>query len=395
MANRPASTLLSLALGLLAPDAGAQAAPATVRVGYFSTSLPLMAAQSNGYFADENIALGTFQVRSSVQMFQRVRDRLMDVAISSPDNPVNYRLNAHNAVGEPLDVTMLFGGDLGLQLSLVSRAPFPSFDDLRGKRIGVDAPDSGFAYVLYEILRQHGLETPRDYTLVIVGGTPLRLNALRAGTIDATLLNADSVVRARNEGMNVLAPVSDVASPYLGTVASVRESWLAANPGVAVGFVRAYRRGQAWALDPANHDAAIAMLRTLPPQSSVCSDVDRLCSALLRRNFRVGPSAPSFCAALRYARARCVLPAKSSMRPFSSVSSFTVARASARDPRSLLTAIVPNTAETTNANSETVTTARWRRRKRLKRSKREYTCASTRRPVWNRLSSSASSRAEG
>jgi len=264
MANRPASTLLSLALGLLAPDAGAQAAPATVRVGYFSTSLPLMAAQSNGYFADENIALGTFQVRSSVQMFQRVRDRLMDVAISSPDNPVNYRLNAHNAVGEPLDVTMLFGGDLGLQLSLVSRAPFPSFDDLRGKRIGVDAPDSGFAYVLYEILRQHGLETPRDYTLVIVGGTPLRLNALRAGTIDATLLNADSVVRARNEGMNVLAPVSDVASPYLGTVASVRESWLAANPGVAVGFVRAYRRGQAWALDPANHDAAIAMLRTLP-----------------------------------------------------------------------------------------------------------------------------------
>lgn len=270
--KRLASTSLALALALAAGAARAQAAPTTVRVGFFSTSLPLMAAQSNGYFAEESIALSTFQVRSSLQMFQRMRDDLMDVAISSPDNPLNYRLNPHNAVGQALDLTMLYGADLGLQLSVVSRGPLATFESLRGKRIGVDAPDSGFAYVLYAILAQHGLQRGMDYQVKVVGGTPIRLGALRAGTIDATLLNADSVVRARNEGMNALAPVSDVASPYLGTVASARERWLAANPEVAVGFVRAYARGQAWAMDPANHDAAVAMLRTLPMTSATLAE---------------------------------------------------------------------------------------------------------------------------
>lgn len=264
MLDRYAVARVVLALAVAGAGGPALAQPATVRVGYFSTSLPLMAAQAKGFFAEENIALSTFQVRSSVQMFQRVRDELMDVAFSSPDNPVNYRLNPHNAVGQALDVTMLFGADRGLQLSLVSRASFPDFESLRGRRIGVDAPDSGFAYVLYAILAQHGLARGVDYEVVVVGGTPLRLRALRAATIDATLLNADSVVRARDLGMNVLAPVSDVASPYLGTVASARASWLAAHPDVAVGFVRAYCRGHAWAMDSANHDEAVAMLMTLP-----------------------------------------------------------------------------------------------------------------------------------
>ncbi len=272
MHKRPAASLV-LAIALAATAAAAQTSPTTVRVGYFSTSLPLMAAQAKGYFADEGIALSTFQVRSSIQMFSRVRDGLMDVAFSSPDNPVNYSLNPHNAVGQLLDVTMLLGTDLGLQLSVVGRSGFADFESLRGRNIGVDAVDSGFAYVLYTILAQHGLSLQNhDYNVVVVGGTPIRLQALRAGTIDATLLNSDSVVRARNEGMNILAKVSDVATPYLGGVASAPRSWLDANPDIAVGFVRAYVRGQAWAMDPANHDEAIAMLRTLPNTSATVAE---------------------------------------------------------------------------------------------------------------------------
>lgn len=255
---RPAA-LLTLLLAL-APGAGLAASPTTVRVGFFSTSLPLTVAQAKGYFLEEGIAIGTFQVRSSVQMFQRIRDGLMDVAFSSPDNPINYRLNPHNAVGELLDVTMLLGTDYGLGLGVFSRPELPTVESLRGRRIGVDAPDSGYAYVLYAILGQHGLQRGVDYQVVIVGGTPLRLAALRAGTIDATLLNSDSVVRAGNEGMHSLGTVEEVASPYLGGVAVARESWLRANPAVAVGFLRAYCRAQAWAMDPSNRAEAIALL---------------------------------------------------------------------------------------------------------------------------------------
>jgi ABC-type nitrate/sulfonate/bicarbonate transport system substrate-binding protein len=238
--------------------------PATVRVGFFSTSLPLMAAERKGFFAAENLTISTFQVKSSVQMFQRVRDGLTDVAFSSPDNPVNYSLNPNNPVGQRLDLKMLLGADYGLGLSVISRAPLTTYESLRGMRIGVDAPDSGFAFVLYKLLALHGLQRGVDYSVVIVGGTPIRLNALRAGTIDATLLNADSYVRARNAGMNELGAVTDIANPYLGSVASASSAWLKANKDVAVRFIRAYFNGHIWATDPANQEEATQMLMTLP-----------------------------------------------------------------------------------------------------------------------------------
>jgi ABC-type nitrate/sulfonate/bicarbonate transport system substrate-binding protein len=239
-------------------------APATVRVGFFSTSLPLLAAQANGYFTDENLTLSLTQVKSSVQLFTAVANNTIDIAFSSPDNPANYRLNPVNAVGGALDVQIIFGTDRGLDLSVISDTPFTTVESLKGKRIGVDAVDSGFAYVLYKILANHGLQKGVDYSIVTVGGTPIRLAALRAHTIDATLLNSDSYVRAVNDGFNVLAPVSDVANPYFGGGASARNSWLTANRDVAVRFIRAYVRGHQWALDPANKTAAVALLAGLP-----------------------------------------------------------------------------------------------------------------------------------
>lgn len=238
--------------------------PVNVRVGFFSTSLPLMAAQSKGYFTTENITISTIQVRSSTQMFQLMRDDLMDVAFTSPDNPVNYATNPNNSVGQQVGVKMIFGADKGMDLSLMSRQSFTTAESLRGAKIGVDAPDSGYAYVLYKILASHGLRRGIDYSVIVVGGTPIRLNALIAGTIDATLLNADSYVRARNVGINILGTVTDIAYPYLGSVAAANTNWLNAHSDIAVRFIRAYISAQAWATNPANREEAIQMLMTLP-----------------------------------------------------------------------------------------------------------------------------------
>lgn len=236
--------------------------PASVRLGFFSTNLPLQAAFKQGYFTQERLTVTTQQVTTSTSLFQSVAANTLDVALSSADNIVNYRLNSNNPVNNnagTLDVQMLFGDHLGLGLALVAQ-PGETVASLRGKKCGVDAPDSGFAYVLYELLKRQGLTRGVDYTVLPAGGTPVRLNALRARTIDCTLLNADSVVRARAEGFAVLGSVNDVASPYLGGVGAARESWVRANPGVAVRFIRAYLRGVLWVRDPAHQDDAVALL---------------------------------------------------------------------------------------------------------------------------------------
>lgn len=238
-------------------------APAAVRLGFFSTNLPLEIAFAQGFFDAENLTVTTQQVTSSIDLFQSVAAGTIDIALTSADNPVNYRLNADNPVNNgngTLDVQMIFGDHRGLGLALVAQPEFTTIESLRGKTCGVDAPVSGFAYVLYEMLQQKGLERETDYSVVQAGGTPIRLAALRDGMIDCTLLNADSVVRAREEGFAVLSEIQDVASPYLGGVGAARRSWLDEHADVATRFIRAYARAQLWVENEDNRKAVIQLL---------------------------------------------------------------------------------------------------------------------------------------
>jgi hypothetical protein len=54
------------------------------------------------------------------------------------------------------------------------------------------------------------MEAGVDYTGVAGGATPIRWAGLRAGEFEATVLNSDSLVRARSEGFPVLAALADV-----------------------------------------------------------------------------------------------------------------------------------------------------------------------------------------
>jgi ABC-type nitrate/sulfonate/bicarbonate transport system substrate-binding protein len=156
------------------------------------------------------------------------------------------------------------GTDYGTGLSLVSKPEFSTSESLRGKRLGVDAPDSGFAYVLYEMMRQHGLERGLDYEVVVIGGVAARYNSLLAGAIDATLLSGGFEVRAADAGYASLESVTEVADPYMSGVSAARQSWVEQNRGVVVRFVRANYAATQWSLDPANREEAIGLLMTQP-----------------------------------------------------------------------------------------------------------------------------------
>jgi len=60
------------------------------------------------------------------------------------------------------------GSDTGF-LSLVAGGGVKSIGDLRGKTLSVDAMTTGYAFVLFEILRRNGL-APGDYNIIKVGG---------------------------------------------------------------------------------------------------------------------------------------------------------------------------------------------------------------------------------
>ena len=89
---------------------------------------------------------------------------------------------------------------------------------------------TGYAFVLYEIMRRHGLDKDKgDYEIVRAGGMVQRWNALREGQHAATLLSAPYNIIAKNAGFTEFVKATDVIGPYQGNVAAVRRPWARDN----------------------------------------------------------------------------------------------------------------------------------------------------------------------
>ena len=190
-----------------------------VDVGTFSPPVVLDLAASSGLLDAAGIEVTEHPVPSSPAQFRSLADGELQVALTSPDNVLAYRFNPHNPLGRLLDARIVGAVDRALGLGLYGRPGFTA-EDLRGARVGVDVPHSGFALALYALADRLGVRRD-EYELVTLGSTPKRLQALLAGACDATMLNAGNDLLAEAAGCIRLAGVTDHFSPYLGTVVAV------------------------------------------------------------------------------------------------------------------------------------------------------------------------------
>ncbi|MGY1808514.1 ABC transporter substrate-binding protein [Blastococcus sp. SYSU D00669] len=186
-------------------------------VGAFSPSVLLSLARRTGRLAEAGLDPEEVPVASSPGQFRSLLAGELDVALTSPDNVLAYRFSPGNPLGELLDVRIVGAVDRGLGLALYAR---PGLGTLRGARVGVDVPTSGFALAMYALAESLGVARD-EYELVALGSTPRRLAALLAGDCDATMLNAGNELVAEERGCRRLAAVADECAPYLGTVLAV------------------------------------------------------------------------------------------------------------------------------------------------------------------------------
>jgi ABC-type nitrate/sulfonate/bicarbonate transport system substrate-binding protein len=208
-----------------------------LRVGYFSASAVLAAAD----FAAHGLAVTAEPVASSAAQFRSLTDGAYDLVLTSPDNVAAYRFGSHNPLGERLDVRIVRAVDGGLGLALLAGPGIDTPERLRRRRLGVDVPESGFAFWLYDILAAHGLRRDADYEVVALGATPRRAVALAEGRCDATLLYGGLTIAARDSGCVVLGRLSEHVQPYLGTVLAGSVPWLSAHADLVTRFCAAWR----------------------------------------------------------------------------------------------------------------------------------------------------------
>lgn len=187
-----------------------------LRIGTFTRSLLLEVARTAGHLEHAGIEVVESSVPSSPAQFSALRAGELDIVLTSPDNVLAYRFLSGNPLGENLPVQIIAAIDRGLGLSLCTAPALASVAAVRGQVVGVDVPQSGFAFVAFELLARSGLSS-RDYTVESLGSTPRRAEALLSAGCSATVLNAGNELRAEAGGCHIVSRVSDIG-PYLGTV---------------------------------------------------------------------------------------------------------------------------------------------------------------------------------
>jgi ABC-type nitrate/sulfonate/bicarbonate transport system substrate-binding protein len=219
---------------------------------------PIWVAQRQGFFAREGLEVELTPTPGSVYQMTHLIARDFDIAHTAMDNVVAYTEGVGEVALEgPNPLVAIMGGDNGF-LHVLARPQYKSYADLRGKRLGVDALGTGFAFVLRKMLDLNGLH-PGDYELLAVGAGQKRFQALVNGEIDGTISSTPFDIQGEAAGLQVFPAAIGSLRHYQGYVAAVTMLWASGNAGAAGAYIRAYRNALAWLYDPAQRSDAIAL----------------------------------------------------------------------------------------------------------------------------------------
>ena len=188
-----------------------------IKVGQFSESPVLAVARALGLGEKHGVDWTTERVASSPGQFQSLADADIDIAITSPDNVLLYATTNQNPIKRQLDLSFLRAIDRGMGLALYTSNQIESPKEIKGGKLGVDVPNSGFAFLLFAMLEKLGVAR-EDYELESVGATPKRLAAITDGLVLGTILNAETAVTAEQAMLQRWSTSVDVSDDYLGTV---------------------------------------------------------------------------------------------------------------------------------------------------------------------------------
>jgi ABC-type nitrate/sulfonate/bicarbonate transport system substrate-binding protein len=203
---------------------------------------PLWVAAKHGYFSQNGIEAQLVVIRGSDKAVQALVGGSVYLSISAPDAPMA-------AADRGLDTMIVAGNSQRPSLWVMGGKNYKTYQDLRGATIGTISLAAGTGLLLRHVLKAKGLEYPRDYKLLVIGGTPQLYTALTTNQIAAAPLSLPFNFAAEELGYNSIGSFIDVFPQYQLTVLSAKRSWAEKNRPLLVRFLQAYVRATRWLFD--------------------------------------------------------------------------------------------------------------------------------------------------
>lgn len=213
-----------------------------VRVCAFSVPAAFVVAIEDGLLAAEGLEVEVERAKGSKSQMTALGEGSFDLVHTSADNVMKFR-GLH---GLPVRVAGVI--ELGLPMDLVGRRGVGDMTAVRGGTVAVDAEDSGYAFVVYEMLARAGVAR-EEYRAIEVGNPDARSEALRSGEADVALLAHGALRAAVADGGAVLQRGIDAFPDFPGMTVAALERTLDEGD-LVVRYVSALRRGARVAADP-------------------------------------------------------------------------------------------------------------------------------------------------
>jgi ABC-type nitrate/sulfonate/bicarbonate transport system substrate-binding protein len=226
---------------------------AAVSRNYFN--MPLWIASHQGFFADEGLEVA-IELHEGVDA---VTDRLRDGRVQ-----LAYGITEHVVLdSEAGGALQIVGGNVNrLPFSLVTARSIKTFEQLRGKTIGVSSLEAGSSSLVMKLLSARGLEYPRDYRMKAVGPILARWEKLQSGEIDAGLQGAPLNYIAADQGFPCLCEPRQDVPWFQFTSLNVDGRWAKANEPLMRRFMRAFVRAHQWFFENREAATPIAIAET-------------------------------------------------------------------------------------------------------------------------------------
>ena len=209
-------------------------------------------AKEKGFFAKENL---------DVEVNYMTPDLVIKALIAGSVDIA--RSGAHFgiiAAARGAEIKLIGGSNYGYPYQVIGNPQFKTLADLKGQKVAGASLASITTTIFKDVMQRRGIP-PSAYTLLFVGGSPERFQAVASGQVAASLAEAPPFnFRSIEAGRRVLLNYSDEIKSlqYTGFFATGKS--LAQNRSLYARFMRAIGQGMHWVNDPANEKAAIELM---------------------------------------------------------------------------------------------------------------------------------------
>ena len=189
--------------------------PAPVRIGYVSRSIldmPFIIARDRGYFREEGLEPELIFIKAA-QTIPAMLAGGIDFGTATG--------TAVAAAVSGIDVRVVFALTDKPSFDLIAAPSIANLQQMRGKKIGITA-FGALAEILARNIFLANKSPPEQITFLPLGTSDVLYIALKAGTIDATMLQIPQTFLAVDEGFRKLASGADVYRAVQGGLTTTK-----------------------------------------------------------------------------------------------------------------------------------------------------------------------------